>query len=256
MAIEQRKRKTIARVPVVILAAGRGSRLGSLTKSTPKCLLRIGRYPILYYQIRALEACGFRRLIIVTGYRAYLVRQYISEFFPAINVRYVHNPYYRTKGDLYSFYLARRYCRQGVLQINSDVLFDVDTLRTLLVQRGSAICLRRGTCGTEELKAIVRPKTREVVALSKSIPAPDAHGESMGLYHFTATFAREFFRYAGGLFQRGRFQETRATAITGVLERGGILFYADVTGRPIMEIDFPADISTAKRQILPDIVIE
>lgn len=52
----------------VVLAAGRGTRLGALTADRPKPLLTIGRRPILARILDGIAAAGVREVAIVTGY--------------------------------------------------------------------------------------------------------------------------------------------------------------------------------------------
>jgi len=55
---------------VIILAAGRGSRLGALTDETPKCLTELAGRPLIAWQLRALAEAGLDRVGLVTGYAA------------------------------------------------------------------------------------------------------------------------------------------------------------------------------------------
>lgn len=48
----------------MILAAGRGARMGSLTDATPKPLLRVGKRYLIEYAIFALVQAGIREIII------------------------------------------------------------------------------------------------------------------------------------------------------------------------------------------------
>ena len=52
----------------VLLAAGRGKRLGSLTASVPKPLLEIAGQPLLAHIVDALAQTGIIRIVVVTGY--------------------------------------------------------------------------------------------------------------------------------------------------------------------------------------------
>lgn len=52
----------------MILAAGRGSRMGALTQNTPKPLLKIGKYHLIEWQIQRLAAAGIREFIINLAY--------------------------------------------------------------------------------------------------------------------------------------------------------------------------------------------
>lgn len=52
----------------MILAAGRGKRMGALTEEMPKPLLCIKNKPLIVYQIEALRAAGVEELVINLGY--------------------------------------------------------------------------------------------------------------------------------------------------------------------------------------------
>lgn len=54
----------------VILAAGRGTRLGALTAKTPKTLLDIAGSPLLSHIADAFAAAGLVHLVVVAGYLA------------------------------------------------------------------------------------------------------------------------------------------------------------------------------------------
>ena len=54
----------------IILAAGRGSRMGSITEDSPKCLTQIAGQSLLRWQIRALRQEGINQIAIVRGYMA------------------------------------------------------------------------------------------------------------------------------------------------------------------------------------------
>ena len=52
----------------IILAGGMGSRMGSLTKSKPKCLLKVGGFTILAHLYTQLRIAKINKVIICTGY--------------------------------------------------------------------------------------------------------------------------------------------------------------------------------------------
>jgi L-glutamine-phosphate cytidylyltransferase len=66
----------------IILAAGRGSRMKSLTDGRPKCLIELRGKPLLEWQLRALRDAGIDEIAIVTGYRRELLAgRGLVEFF-------------------------------------------------------------------------------------------------------------------------------------------------------------------------------
>lgn len=57
----------------IILAAGRGTRLGELTRDRPKGLLEFQGQPLIAWQLAALREAGIGDISIVTGYRGDLI---------------------------------------------------------------------------------------------------------------------------------------------------------------------------------------
>ncbi len=51
----------------IILAGGKGTRLGELTKVTNKHLLPVGPYPMVYHPLKKLVGAGIRDILLVSG---------------------------------------------------------------------------------------------------------------------------------------------------------------------------------------------
>ena len=52
----------------VVLAAGRGTRMGALTDTTPKSLLPVAGRPLIEHVLRGFARAGVRRAVVVIGY--------------------------------------------------------------------------------------------------------------------------------------------------------------------------------------------
>ena len=74
----------------MILAAGLGSRLQSLTKFKPKALIEVAGKPIMAYQLDALIANGISHIGVVTGYQGDKIRSFVSKFYPNLRVCFFH----------------------------------------------------------------------------------------------------------------------------------------------------------------------
>src|ERR1700749_3221376 len=73
-----------ARPPVVILWAGRGTRLRKKPESVPKPLVEIGGRPIVWHVIGIYAAQGFDRFLLATGYLGEQVERFVAaEDWPA-----------------------------------------------------------------------------------------------------------------------------------------------------------------------------
>ena len=73
----------------IILAAGRGSRMGGATAERPKCLVELSGRPLLDWQIHALRQGGIEDIAIVRGFQKRLKNvagfQYVPDPLPMKN---------------------------------------------------------------------------------------------------------------------------------------------------------------------------
>jgi choline kinase len=116
----------------LLLAAGLGSRLALLAGAVPKCLVSISGVSILERLVRALDSHGFERLVIVTGYKAETIRDYLGESFGGVAIEYIVSPLFETTNNIYSLWLARHLIDEPFLLIESDLVFDEHLLAPLL----------------------------------------------------------------------------------------------------------------------------
>lgn len=62
----------------VILAGGKGTRLGDLAKNLPKPMIDIAGKPLLERQVEWLKEFGIKKVILLTGYMAQQIRDYFG----------------------------------------------------------------------------------------------------------------------------------------------------------------------------------
>jgi dTDP-glucose pyrophosphorylase/CBS domain-containing protein len=65
--------------PVVIMAGGLGSRLGELTKNTPKPMLNVGNQPMLQHLVELFRDQGFRKFIFCVNYKKGVIQDYFKD---------------------------------------------------------------------------------------------------------------------------------------------------------------------------------
>ena len=64
--------------PVLILAGGLGTRLGKLSKNSPKSLININGKPFIDYQLKYLKLQGVNEVVICTGYLGEQIKNYVG----------------------------------------------------------------------------------------------------------------------------------------------------------------------------------
>lgn len=65
----------------VILAGGLGTRLSEATNLIPKPMVEIGGKPILWHILKTYSAYGINDFVICCGYKAYVIKEYFSNYF-------------------------------------------------------------------------------------------------------------------------------------------------------------------------------
>lgn len=73
----------------LVLAAGRGSRLGDETESVNKCMLRLLDRPLVEYSLDGAIEAGASSLVIVVGYRAEDITDHLGSEYRGVPIHYV-----------------------------------------------------------------------------------------------------------------------------------------------------------------------
>jgi L-glutamine-phosphate cytidylyltransferase len=116
----------------VILAAGRGSRLGHLGHDRPKCLFELEGKPLIVRQIAALHRGGVDEIGVVRGYRAEMID------FPGLS--YFTNERWAETNMVMSLAEAAPWLRSGPVIISyGDIFYRSEVVRGLAGARGQLV---------------------------------------------------------------------------------------------------------------------
>ncbi len=118
----------------LILAAGNGSRIASVSGGVPKPLVPLRGIPLLEHVMTSCQEAGITRFVIVVGYRADQIRHWLSERpFGGIYVTLIENPEYH-KANGVSALAAKNELHNPFLLLMSDHIFEPKTARALAQQ--------------------------------------------------------------------------------------------------------------------------
>jgi L-glutamine-phosphate cytidylyltransferase len=105
----------------ILIAAGRGKRLGTHTEEIPKCMVQVGAKPIFGWVWDAFRAAGIEELIVIRGYRGDVLEAFVRSMVP--DARFVDNTEWQTNNVLLSLACARPFLDRPCLISYSDILF-------------------------------------------------------------------------------------------------------------------------------------
>ena len=109
----------------VILAAGMGKRLGELTKGNTKCMIEVGGETLISRLLRQLDKHALSKIILVVGYKAQELKDYLATLQVQTPIEFVENTVYDKTNNIYSLYLAKDYlATEDTLLFESDLILE------------------------------------------------------------------------------------------------------------------------------------
>jgi len=140
----------------VILAAGRGSRFGELTKERHKTLLPVAGVPLLGRILQGLKEAGIREVWIVVGYKADMIKKEFGKSYNGLKISYIYARNWK-KGNLYSLLAAKRILKTKFILCMSDHLFDPEIIKKLLNTNSRCaviLAVDKTKCSPEDTKVL------------------------------------------------------------------------------------------------------
>jgi choline kinase len=108
----------------IILAAGRGSRMGEMTSTQPKCLTLLAGKPLLQWQVEALRSAGMQSITVIGGYR--------KELLASESYQLIDNPDWASTNMIATLRRASMLLRQvPCLVAYSDIVYRPDRVKAL-----------------------------------------------------------------------------------------------------------------------------
>lgn len=161
----------------VILAGGKGTRLGELTKEIPKPMIRVGGKPVLEHQIELLKRYGITEIILLTNHFSDVIEEYFGDGEAlGVNIKYFKEKEGEPLGTAGSVKALEGVLKDDFLVLYGDVMMDVNVDNFIRYHRA------KNSKGTLALHPNSHPYDSDLVevALDKRIVAfhSKPHGES------------------------------------------------------------------------------
>ena len=111
----------------IILAAGKGTRLGSYTKNNPKCMLEFSGKSLIERQAETLKACGIKDIVIVKGY--------MPDKINMLGVKYYLNEDYANTNMVETLMCAEEEMDDDILVCYGDILYEKRIIEEILASK-------------------------------------------------------------------------------------------------------------------------
>jgi len=234
---------------VIILAAGLGSRMRSMTNSTPKTLIKVKDKPLLKFIMNSIDKKFCSEIIVVVGYKAEKIKKYLGNKNKNIKIRYIYNPIYFKTNSTYSMWLASPYFKKNILIINADTIFEKKILSLLINSKfQNALAIDDHIdipLPDEAMKATIN-RHKRIINVSKKIPAKRTDGDAIGIYKFNSLGINFLKKELNNLVKKNNTKNLFTLAVKNILNRVNI--YAVSTNKAKwIEIDDIKDLKKARK---------
>ena len=232
----------------IILAAGEGNRLGSLTAIRPKVLLPVnGKKQLIRYPIEALAAAGVNDVAIVVGYLGDSVIEALGngDNF-GLRLQYIYNPDY-LGGNAISVYQAKAWVQGNpVVLCMGDHMIDREIVKRLLDKHtfNETLCVDYTPAHlhdlTEATKVAVN-STGYIKDIGKNLVCWDA--VDTGVFLLT----ENFFQALRKLVQYRGTEITICDVTRSLIDQGHLFNTCDVSDCFWLDIDTKEDLDRLRR---------
>jgi 2-aminoethylphosphonate-pyruvate transaminase len=225
----------------VILAAGRGIRLGALGRTIPKGFLRLapGRGPIVAESIARLRSRGIRRFVVVTGHQRAFYEE-LRQLTPGVVT--VHNTRFAESGSMHSLACARNHLADDFLLLESDLVYEPRALDAALESPHADVVVVSGPTGSGD-EVYVTANGSRITNISKDRALGDQSvGELVGISKISIGLFELMLRRANGTAEY-------ETGTLATVAREHRLTYVLVPDLVWAEIDTPADFERVRAEV-------
>ena len=235
----------------LLLAAGTGSRLYPLTKNAPKCLTMVNGRSILERLVSCLNLHGFNRLVVVTGYMEKHIRNFLGNWVGGVKIDYIFSPLYDTTNNIYSLWMAREVIKEPFLLLESDLVFDVSLLDTMLHPDKMAVAKMQpwmnGACVT-----IDKHKRVKAFLVGDAESFGEIKYKTVNIYSISLTSWRRIVKQLNKYISEGEVQSYYEIVFAKMISDGTLSFDSvSFDSKPWYEIDTIEDLAKAE-QLLSD----
>ena len=153
----------------LILNSGKGSRMGDLTKTHPKCMTEIASMEtIISRQLRQVAEQGISEVIITTGPFEEKLIHYVESLGLPLNYTFVRNSNYENTNYIYSMYLAKKYLEDtDILLMHGDLVVENDVFFSFCETEGSLMAgSKTKELPEKDFKAVVENDRIQKIGIS------------------------------------------------------------------------------------------
>lgn len=173
---------------LILLAAGKGSRLPKKYRNNPKCMVQINHKTILEHNLNFYN--NFKFKTIVGGFKSNKLKSFIKEN----NFSFIKNEKFNSTNMVYSLFKVRKIKSSKILVCYTDIIFDPKIYKNIKKIKNSSIVVKRNWLkvwkGRMNFKKILhdaedlKTKKNQVISIGQKLKSKFPKYQYMGIIKF------------------------------------------------------------------------
>ncbi len=228
----------------IIMAAGKGSRLGDANKNMPKSFLEIEGKKLLEYNLDMLTKYGINDIIIVTGY---MVEEFEKLLGDRKDIRIVYNPFYDSTNVLSSFWFGQELLEDDFIYMHADTICDTEIFEDLLSAEGDIVLpVDFRPCDEEAMKVELDKVSGQVKFINKTMDLSLGDGEFIGICKISKNSIPKVKSVTNKIMREQKFSSFFEVALQSIIDNDLCkLTTIPTKGKFWCEVDFKEDYERA-----------
>ena len=174
---------------VLIMAAGRGTRLSRYLSGNPKCMVDIGGGSLIQYTVKLLEKKGIQDIGIILGYRHDVIKKELSV---CEGIQYFYNPFFDVTNSIASAWFAKEFfTNDDMILMNGDVYLEETLLDQIFASQRNPVLFSDET-RKEEADYKFYYENNILKKYGKELKGNDVTGEYIGIARINSNFIEQF----------------------------------------------------------------
>ena len=224
----------IISMKVIMLAAGKGTRISRKIQDVPKSTLPINDKPLIRLNAENYLAKGYE-VVVVAGYQ----RQHIEKALEGLNVKFYYNPFYAVTNSIGSIWVARHELDEDdAIIMNADVYYDPEILTKLLNTPGEVSMVADSSRVEVGDYFFGTDSQGNIKKYGKQIPLEERTAEYVGLAIVRHPFTHKFKDMINQLVWEGHYDYWWENALYELADEGYSIPTIDINGYFWSEIDY------------------
>lgn len=222
---------------VMILAAGRGTRISKLIGDIPKCTVNVGGEPLISRTVDMLRRFGVREIGICLGYK----HEAVSRAIAGKGVREFVNPFYHVTNSIASLWFASDFLQgdEDLVICNGDVFWTEEIFRK--IQRSDRdIVMLADRKRVDDGDYFFRTRDGVLLAYGKDLPREKRDCEYVGIAKIGASAIQEFVKRLDRMIDAQQCDKWWENVLYSMVEERPV-YVEDVGSAFWAEVDFIED---------------